>query len=58
MVHNTAPGKKRNVTPRQLVPLDIDRKRIQAEQVTKEEALAFIKKFKIPFNPKQSAENG
>ncbi len=52
MIHNAAPGKKRNKSPREMVPLDIDRQRIQAEQVTPEEALEVIKKWKIPFNVK------
>lgn len=51
MVHNTAPGKKRNKTPQQLVPLDIDRQWTKSEQVTVEEALDVIQKWKIPFNP-------
>ena len=52
MIHNAAPGKRRNKTPREMVPLDIDQQRIQAEQVTVEEALDVIKKWKIPFKVK------
>ena len=49
MVHNMAFGQKRQIPPKRLVPLSLD-KRITHPEITKEEAEYWMKKWKIKQN--------
>ena len=47
LIHNSAPGKKRNRSPRQMVPLSLDRK-TEHKDITIEEAQEVCKLWKVP----------
>jgi len=49
MVHNTSMGKKRDIQPKRLVPLSLDKKQDYPE-ITKEEAQEYMEKWKIKKN--------